>query len=132
MPAAVTIAQAILESDWGQSLLSAKGYNFFGIKAITEPGPAGTISMDTWEVENGQNVAMQSAFKAYHNLAESVLDHGMFLVENPRYAPTFKFSDPAKFARQIAATGYATDPAYPGKLIALIQQYSLAKYDTAP
>jgi flagellum-specific peptidoglycan hydrolase FlgJ len=129
VPASVTIAQAILESDWGRSLLSVQGQNYFGIKAFSEPGPAGVISMNTWEVLSGKDVTVKDAFKAYHNLDESVMDHGRFLRINGRYAPAFKFTrDPREFARQIAAAGYATDPAYPSKLIALMDRYDLYRF----
>ena len=130
VPAAVTIAQAILESDWGQSLLATKAQNYFGIKASSGPGPAGVVSMSTWEVLSGANVTVQDAFKAYHNLAESVADHGHLLADNHRYASAFKFvGDPKRFAQQIAADGYATDPAYASKLIALMDKYNLYQYD---
>lgn len=133
VPASVTIAQAILESDWGKSLLSKKGNNFFGIKAISGPGPAGVISMNTWEVLNGSNVVIKDAFKAYNNIYESILDHGRFLRDNARYAPAFKFPDnPQEFARRIHAAGYATDPAYSTKLINLMNKFNLYQYDLKP
>ncbi len=129
-PASVTIAQAILESDWGQSLLATKGQNYFGIKASKGPGPAGVINMNTWEVISGANVTVNDAFKAYHNLYESVMDHGRFLADNARYAAAFKVTnDPQEFARRIRAAGYATDPAYATKLINLMNKYNLYQYD---
>ena len=106
VPASVTIAQAILESDWGNSLLSKKANNYFGIKASSGPGPAGVIRMSTWEVIQGANVTVAGAFKFT--------------------------DDPAEFARQIAAAGYATDPAYASKLISLIQKFGLDRYDLKP
>jgi len=133
VPASVTIAQAILESDWGQSQLAKKGQNYFGIKATRGPGPAGEISMRTWEVVSGANITVQDAFRAYHNLYESVMDHGRFLADNPRYAAAFKVTDdPREFARRIQAAGYATDPAYASKLINLMNRYNLYQYDLQP
>ncbi len=129
VPAAVTIAQAILESDWGQSLLSTKGQNYFGIKATKGPGPAGVLNMNTWEVMGGANVTVNAGFKAYNNLYESVMDHGHFLADNARYAAAFKTSDPNEFARRIHAAGYATDPAYSTKLINLMTKFNLYQYD---
>jgi flagellum-specific peptidoglycan hydrolase FlgJ len=130
VPASVTIAQAILESDWGQSLLATKGQNYFGIKASKGPGPAGEISMSTWEVISGANVTVSDAFKAYHNLYESVMDHGRFLADNARYAAAFKVTnDPKEFARRIQAAGYATDPSYATKLINLMDKFNLYQYD---
>lgn len=130
VPASVTIAQAILESDWGKSLLAKKGQNYFGIKAHGGPGPAGIISMNTWEVIGGANVTVRDGFKAYHNLWESVMDHGRFLADNSRYAKAFKFpNDPKEFARQIHLAGYATDPAYTTKLVRLMDKYNLYQHD---
>ncbi len=126
----MTIAQAILESDWGASLLATRANNYFGIKATSGPGPAGVIDMTTWEVLGGGDITLVDCFRAYHNLSESVMDHGRFLRDNPRYSPAFRVSgDPDEFARQIAAAGYATDPGYASKLIALIQKYGLDRFD---
>lgn len=130
VPASVTIAQAILESDWGKSQLSSKALNFFGIKAQRGPGPAGIIMMDTWEVLSGANNVVNDAFRAYHNIFESVDDHGRFLHDNPRYAAAFKVANDAReFARRIHAAGYATDPNYSAKLIKLMDKYNLYQYD---
>lgn len=129
VPASVTIAQAILESEWGRSDLSKEAQNYFGIKAFDIPGPNGIISMDTWEVFGGKNSTIEDAFKAYHNLYESVIDHGKFLKDNPRYADAFKTSDPKQFAQRIHADGYATDPDYCGKVGALIDRYNLSRFD---
>lgn len=129
VPASVTIAQAILESEWGRSGLSKQGQNYFGIKALSGPGPAGVISMKTWEVYGGQDVVVTDGFKAYHNLDESVMDHGRFLRDNSRYAEAFKTSNPHEFARRIHKAGYATDPAYTDKVNSLIAKYDLTQYD---
>lgn len=134
VPASVTIAQAILESDWGRSLLARKGQNYFGIKAgRAGPGPAGVIKMNTWEVLSGTNVVVNDGFKAYHNLYESVMDHGRFLADNPRYSAAFQVVDnPQEFARRIHAAGYATDPSYSTKLINLMNKFNLYQYDLKP
>ncbi len=129
VPAAVTIAQAILESEWGRSTLSTQAQNYFGIKADSGPGPAGVVNMPTQEVLNGQTVTVEAGFRAYHNLYESVMDHGRFLAANPRYANAFKTSDPKLFAQRMAADGYATDPGYTAKVNYLIDHYNLAQYD---
>ncbi len=129
VPAAVTIAQAILESEWGRSGLSQQGQNYFGIKAASGPGPAGVINMNTWEVIGGSNVTINDGFKAYHNLYESVMDHGRFLAENPRYAAAFQTTDPKVFAQRMHQAGYATDPGYTSKVNSLIDTYNLTQYD---
>ncbi|MHB0871257.1 MAG: glucosaminidase domain-containing protein [Chloroflexota bacterium] len=129
VPSSVTVAQAILESEWGRSGLSKKAQNYFGIKAAAGPGPAGVVNMDTWEVFGGKDTVIRDGFKAYHNLYESVMDHGRFLKQNPRYADAFKTGDPIEFARRMHKAGYATDPAYTGKIKSLIDSYGLAQYD---
>ncbi len=129
VPAAVTISQAILESEWGRSGLSTTAQNYFGIKSASGPGPAGVVSMSTWEVFNGQNVTIQDGFKAYHNLYESVMDHGRFLAGNPRYADAFQTSDPKLFTQRMHKAGYATDPDYSTKVSYLIDRYHLDQYD---
>ena len=76
VPAAVTIAQAIDESGWGQSQLAAQDHNLFGIKGT---GPAGSVPMPTQEYVNGQPVSTSASFRVYHNAAESIDDHGRLL-----------------------------------------------------
>lgn len=130
VPASVTVAQAILESDWGQSRLSFEGNNFLGIKALRGPGTAGILTMSTWEVFDGLDVTVDAGFKAYYALEESVDDHGWFFHRNKRYADALKVADdPQAFARAIHAAGYATDPAYADKLIKLMDRHDLYRFD---
>jgi flagellum-specific peptidoglycan hydrolase FlgJ len=130
VPASVTIAQAILESYWGSSRLAREGNNYFGIKAQTRGGSAGSIWFDVWEVIGGRNVMQSQAFRAYNTIAESFVDHGLFFVENGRYAAAIAArDDPQRFAREINRAGYATDPSYASKLIGLMNRYDLYRYD---
>jgi flagellum-specific peptidoglycan hydrolase FlgJ len=131
VPASVTIAQAILESYWGSSRLAREANNYFGIKAQTKLGSAGSVWFDVWEVIGGRNVMQSQAFRAYTNIAESFVDHGLFFVENGRYARAMAARDDARqFAREINRAGYATDPAYSSKLIGLMDRYDLYRYDS--
>jgi flagellum-specific peptidoglycan hydrolase FlgJ len=130
VPASVTIAQAILESYWGSSRLAREANNFFGIKAQTRGGSAGSIWFDVWEVIGGRNVMQSQAFRAYKTIAESFVDHGRFLSENGRYGNAMRArSDAKQFAREVKRAGYATDPGYASKLIALMDRYNLYRYD---
>jgi len=130
VPASVTVAQAILESDWGRSRLTRQGNNLFGIKALGVPGPAGVVSLATWEHEDGSDVAVQAPFKAYFTLEESIVDHGRFFTRNKRYAAALAVaSDPRAFAQAIQDAGYATDPSYAVKLIRLMDRYDLYRFD---
>jgi flagellum-specific peptidoglycan hydrolase FlgJ len=127
VPASVTLAQAALESGWGKSGLSTKGNNFFVIKG---EGPAGHVLMPTKEFLNGKWVTVNAKFRKYDSPAGSFADHGKFLRENRRYANAFKHTDnAAQFAREIHKAGYATDPAYSDKLIAMIKKYDLERFD---
>lgn len=127
VPASVTLAQAILESGWGRSGLTRKAFNFFGIKGT---GPAGSLTVRTREVVNGRSIYINAAFKAYHNAAESFVDHGKMLRRLSRYAPCFRHrGDPAQFCRELQRAGYATDPHYASSLIKIIQQYGLTRFD---
>ncbi len=130
VPASVTVAQAILESDWGRSRLTRQANNLFGIKALSGPGPAGTATFSTWEHLSGKDVVVQAPFKAYNSLDESVDDHGWFFVRNSRYADALEVAgDPAAFAAAIQQDGYATDPAYAAKLVRLMDRYDLYRFD---
>ena len=68
----MTIAQAIDESGWGQSVLASQDHNLFGIKG---DGPAGADWQPTQEYENGQWVTINAAFRVYNNVTESIDDH---------------------------------------------------------
>ena len=131
VPASVTVAQAILESDWGRSRLTRQGNNLFGIKALGgASGPAGTVTLATWEHVNGDDVIVQAPFKAYYTLEESIDDHGRFFTRNKRYADALAIAGDARaFARAIQDDGYATDPSYASKLIRLMDRYDLYRFD---
>jgi flagellum-specific peptidoglycan hydrolase FlgJ len=130
IPASVTIAQAILETYWGSSRLAREANNYFGIKAQTQSGPAGSVTFDVWEVIGGRNVFRSEPFRAYNSIAESFVDHARFFVDNSRYAGAIAVRDDAQqFARAINRAGYATDPSYAGKLIGLMDRYNLYRFD---
>jgi hypothetical protein len=131
VPASVTVAQAILESDWGRSRLSRQGNNLFGIKALgSVTGPAGVVTLATWEHTDGGDVIVQAPFKAYFTLQQSIDDHGSFFTRNRRYSAALAVSTDARaFARAIQDAGYATDPSYASKLIGLMDRYDLYRFD---
>ncbi|HEV7665538.1 MAG TPA: glycoside hydrolase family 73 protein [Chloroflexota bacterium] len=131
VPASVTVAQAILESDWGRSRLSRQGNNLFGIKALgSASGPAGVVTLATWEHLAGGDVVVQAPFKAYFTLEQSIDDHGTFFTRNRRYAAALAMAGDARaFASAIQDAGYATDPSYASKLISLMDRYNLYRFD---
>jgi flagellum-specific peptidoglycan hydrolase FlgJ len=128
VPASVTIAQAIDESGWGQSGLAVRDNNLFGIKGS---GPAGSDALPTQEFDNGQSVTRTALFRVYHDVAESIDDHGKLLATSGYYRRAMADrQDPNAFAAALTGV-YATDPTYGAKLIGLMQQYSLYRYDNA-
>ena len=125
VPAAVTIAQAIDESGWGQSALAAQDHNLFGIKGT---GPAGSVPLPTQEYVNGQPVSTSASFRVYHNVAESIDDHGRLLARSGYYQQAMSDrTEPDKFAAALTGV-YATDPNYGANLISLMRRYDLYRY----
>ncbi|MDN5985434.1 MAG: glucosaminidase domain-containing protein, partial [Propionibacterium sp.] len=137
VPAAVSIAQSIIESGWGQSSLTAVDNNYFGIKcpAYGSPFVSGCTSYSTSEWVNGGYVTIQAGFRSYNSPGDSFLDHGFFLsLGDPsnsanRYYPAFLTTNDRDFVRAIAAAGYATDPTYANKIISIMDRYNLYQYD---
>ncbi|MED1947310.1 MULTISPECIES: glycoside hydrolase family 73 protein [Brevibacillus] len=126
----IIIAQAILESGWGNKVpvdpaTGRSSYNLFGIKGT---GPAGSVTIESKEVENGKTVTRTSQFRAYENYQQSIEDHAQFL-RKPAYKSVLAASTPAQAAQALEEAGYATDPAYAEKLTHLIQAYNLTQYD---
>jgi flagellar rod assembly protein/muramidase FlgJ len=128
IPASFVVADAALESGWGSSGLTQKAMNLFGVKADSSwTGP--TYSIPTREYLNGQWVMEQALFREYSNWLGSIQDHAAFLIDNPRYAPAFSATDGPSFAQAVAAAGYATDPQYAQKIIAIINAHNLTSLD---
>jgi hypothetical protein len=132
VPASVTLAQAILESGWGKSKLTANDKNYFGIKCFGSPGAiaSGCHTYSTQEcTKAGACYNTTAVFRTYRSATDSFRDHAVFL-KRTRYANAFKYSTvPDKFAAEIHKAGYATDPKYTVKLVNLMKQYDLYRYD---
>jgi flagellum-specific peptidoglycan hydrolase FlgJ len=128
IPAAVTIAQAIDESGWGQSALAINDNNLFGIKGA---GPAGSDMLPTQEFQNGEWVTISAPFRVYHNAAESIADHSQLLANGQAYQQAMADRHiPDAFANDLTGV-YATDPQYGTNLIAIMRLYNLYQFDTA-
>ncbi len=125
IPAAVTIAQAIDESAWGQSQLAAQDNNLFGIKGT---GPAGSVMMPTQEYQNGQWVTVSAPFRVYNSVSESIADHSLLLATGSSYKQAMADrQDPDAFANDLTGV-YATDPHYGANLITIMRLYNLYRY----
>jgi len=128
IPASFTLAQAALESGWGASRLSQRGFNLFGVKADRAwKGPV--ISMDTYEVINGVRVMVPAIWRAYPDWLACLRDRASFFRKNPRYSACFKETTGPGWCRAVAAAGYATDPDYAKKLLAMIDGRNLTRFD---
>jgi flagellum-specific peptidoglycan hydrolase FlgJ len=126
IPAAVTIAQAIDESGWGQSQLAAQDNNLFGIKGT---GPAGSVTVPTEEYENGQPVTISAPFRVYSDVAQSINDHTLLLATGSAYQQAMADRrSPDAFANDLTGV-YATDPTYGSTLITIMRQYNLYRFD---
>ena len=140
--AAVTIAQAILESGWGRSDLAKNANNLFGMKknlsGNTWPGSTWdgkrVCTKDTKEVYSTGTATVKADFRVYNSYAESVGDHSAYLAGAKngsalRYPGLVGETDYKKAAAIIKAGGYATAPDYVEKICRLVEQYGLAKYN---
>lgn len=122
IPASITLAQGILESGSGKSQLAAKSKNHFGIKCHTG-WKGGRVYHD--------DDARGECFRKYQFVQSSYEDHSKFLTQRRRYAFLFSYGSKnyKKWAKGLKKAGYATDPKYPRKLISLIENYELYKFD---
>ncbi len=123
IPASVTLAQGILETEHGNSELVKKSNNHFGIKCKS-----------TWTGESVKHTddAPNECFRKYPNAADSYKDHSDYLKTSPRYASLFQLdpSDYKGWAHGLKRAGYATNPRYPQIVISNIEKYNLQQYDT--
>lgn len=128
VPASFTIAEAALESGWGCSRLATEANNFFGVKA--DYSWAGDkLMMDTREYYDGQWKMVPAPWRKYPDFGACLEDHGDFLRNNPRYEHCFTAPNSEAFAWAVQRAGYATDPDYANKLIAIMRAHNLAALD---
>jgi len=123
VPASITLAQGILESRSGLSALATEGNNHFGIKCHKD-WKGRTMKVD--DDRKGE------CFRVYDTAEESFRDHSDFLRYWDRYKFLFDFDtkDYESWAYGLKKAGYATDPSYPEKLIKIIEDNGLSKYDS--
>ncbi|WP_099974338.1 glycoside hydrolase family 73 protein [Lactobacillus terrae] len=127
----ITIAQSILESDWGNSTLASKYNNYFGIKGTSD---SDSVVLKTKEFENGQWIEVNGRFRVYSDYRESMKAHAILLANGTtwnanQYQHVTGAQDYISAAVGLQTDGYATDPTYTTKIIRLIQKYNLKKYD---
>jgi len=123
IPASITLAQGILESANGNSLLATKGNNHFGIKCH------GWDGKKMYKDDDRAN----ECFRVYESADASFQDHSAFLKKYKRYAFLFDYAsdDYKSWAKGLKKAGYATNPKYPQLLIDIIEDLKLYEYDGA-
>ena len=122
IPASITLAQGILESDCGRSYLATEGNNHFGIKC------------HNWDGESlrRDDDLKDECFRKYETVEESFQDHSDFLRFRDRYKELFLYdiTDYKSWAYGLQNAGYATNPKYARTLIRIIEECNLYRYDT--
>ncbi len=121
VPAAITLAQGLLETENGNSDLVKKSNNHFGIKC-----KASWTGSSVFHDDDAQG----ECFRKYNNAEDSYRDHSNYLRGSDRYSFLFKL-DPNNYkswAYGLKRAGYATNPRYPEILIKSIEQYNLQQY----
>lgn len=122
VPAKALVAQAALETGWGRRLAGREGsvtsHNLFGIKAGGS-WRGGKVDATTHEYVDGQRVSARATFRSYGSPADSFADYTR-LLQHPRYAEARGAGgDVHHFAKALQRAGYATDPAYAAKIVAI-------------
>lgn len=122
IPASITLAQGIIESDYGRSRLAYEANNHFGIKCHSD-----------WKGKKiyHDDDKRQECFRRYSRVEDSFKDHSDFLVDGSRYDFLFdlKMDDYKGWARGLKKAGYATNPKYASMLINTIEENRLYLYD---
>lgn len=127
----ITIAQACLESDYGQSDLSQKYNNLFGVKGSN---PNTSAVMTTKEYVNGKWKVIKARFQIYDSYEASIRAHARLFQNgttwnSKQYQHVLASKNYKEQAKALVTDGYATDPDYASKVISLIEQYNLDQYD---
>ena len=124
--ASLTAAQALIESNKGNSGLAVKGNNLFGIKGEYN---GQSVTMPTKEFVNGQYVTVNAAFRKYPSWAESISDHSAMFNRMSRYSNLRGLTDYKLACQRVKEDGYATAPSYTQTLINTIITYHLYDWD---
>jgi flagellum-specific peptidoglycan hydrolase FlgJ len=129
IPASITMAQAILESNAGISNLARQSNNHFGIKC--KDYWTGSAHYHPDDDRDARGNVIPSCFRKYDSAHASFADHSDFLMNTPHYQALFVYdkTDYELWARGLELCGYASDPDYAEKLIRTIRLYGLHDLD---
>lgn len=124
----VRIAQSALETGWKIPSWN----NMVGLKVgngqTNQYWRGQSVNRQTWEVYNEHRVDTTANFRAYHSIEDSFRDQDL-LFNLKRYQGVREAKSPTEQAYKLYESGYATDPLYPQKILAIIAQYGLRQYD---
>ena len=131
----IVIGQAILESNWGKSVLAVQGYNLFGIKGNYNGQSIEVRSLE-YDREGEKNYII-NRFKKYPSWYESMADLALLYVngvswDRAKYKKVIGETDYKKAAAEIQKAGYASDPKYAEILVSVIEKNGLAAFDGQP
>ena len=126
--ASLTAAQAFIESNKGNSGLTTKANNLFGMKGTYD---GQYVTMKTKEYLHGQYVTVDAKFRKYPSWAESIADHSSLFNRLSRYANLRGLKDYKLACKYVKDDGYATSPTYTQTLITVIEKYKLYEWDNA-
>lgn len=123
------IAQAILESAWGESKLAAVYHNYFGLKCGSK-WTGKSVNLSTMEEYTpGTLTQIKDNFRVYDNMEEGVKGYFEF-IQLSRYHNLRGITDPKEYLETIKADGYATSSKYVENTMRVLEQYNLQQYDT--
>jgi flagellum-specific peptidoglycan hydrolase FlgJ len=127
IPKGVTLAQWALESNWGRNNLGVS--NYFGHTWLAvlpfKKDSSFVLRREKVKMETGLATGQVVRFASYKSIAECFDMHGRYVSQSGRYRSAFATKSPEAFARQLSRCGYATDPDYGLKLVAIIRRYRL-------
>lgn len=124
--ASLTAAQALIESNKGNSGLTQKANNLFGMKGEYE---GASVTMPTTEYYNGIKTTVNAKFRKYPNWQDSISDHSGLFWRSARYANLRGCTDYKQACKNVQEDGYATSPTYANTLINTIEKYKLYEWD---
>lgn len=130
VPAELILAQAALETGWGRHEITTRSgsnsYNVFGIKAGSQ-WEGKTTDIVTHEYINGRRTQVVDTFRVYDSFEHAFTDYAGLIGNNPRYAGVLQAPSAEQAARELQRGGYATDPLYADKLVAVMNTMGSAK-----
>lgn len=130
VPPETLVAQAALESGWGEGMLRAPdgrpSFNVFNIKADAA-WQGERVARVTLEHEQGVLRRVPSNFRSYDDLPSAFADYVAFVRDNPRYAQALRAAPNGRdYLTELHRAGYATDPDYVTKVTDILDSANFA------